>query len=245
MGLHDGHRMRIRERLEKGMLLEHELLEVLLFNGVPRLNTNDLAHRLLAQFGSIPGVMSASMSQLQQVKGIGLALAAYIYCIGLCYERFYEAKMKPQVRLKEYVPDEFSSYVKEAYADTDREVLDLYAIDENSKIILCKRCSQDSMFKVEVMPEEISKFLTENKASGLVMVHNHPFGEAKASKEDDFMTMKCQLICSLQNVLLCDHLIYSPQGVYSYYGNGRLQKISERYSVQGVLSKAFEEEMEN
>ena len=243
MGMHDGHRMRLRERLKKGSILEHELLEVLLFNGVPRLNTNELAHRLLATFGSISEVFCASMEQLQQVEGIGESLAAYIYVAGLCYERYYEAKIQPKSRPREYETDAFLSFVKETYAETNREVFDLYALDENSRITVCKRFSQDSMFNVEVEPEEIAEFLTKNRASGLVMVHNHPFGDAKASKSDDAVTMKCQMICSFQNVLLCDHVIYSPTGLYSYYRSGRLKKMAETCSIQNMLAKAFDEEL--
>ena len=61
MSEHDGHRHRIIEKLDTGVLCEHELLEILLFNALPRRNTNDLAHRLLTAFGSIRGVFSASV----------------------------------------------------------------------------------------------------------------------------------------------------------------------------------------
>ncbi len=239
MGVHDGHRARIRERLSEGIVMEHEILEILLFNAVPRLNTNELAHRLLAAFGSIPGVFSASMQQLQEVEGIGASLAAYIHCCGLCFERCYAMKIQPRGGQRSYETESFIEYVLETYGQVDREILDLYALDETSNIVMCKRFTQDSLFNVEVSPEQISKFLTDNKVSGLVMVHNHPFGIAEPSESDDFMTMKCQLICSLQNVLLCDHVIYSPKGVYSYYRNGRLQDISARYSVNNILSTAF------
>ena len=53
MAIHDGHRQRMYEKAEKGVLAEHEWLEVLLFNAIPRRNTNDIAHALIAQFGSV------------------------------------------------------------------------------------------------------------------------------------------------------------------------------------------------
>ena len=71
MSEHDGHRHRIIEKLDTGVLCEHELLEILLFNALPRRNTNDLAHRLLTAFGSIRGVFSASVEQLKLVDGVG------------------------------------------------------------------------------------------------------------------------------------------------------------------------------
>lgn len=241
MGVHDGHRARMREKLKNGTrLLDHEVLEVFLFNAVPRMNTNELAHRLIAEFGSLAGVFCATMEQLCEVEGVGDSLAAYIYTAGQCYEKFFEMKMKPHLELHTYTTDSFIDYVQKAYVTVDREVFDLYAIGENSNIMLCKRFSQDSLFNVEVSPEEISKFIMQNQVSGIVMVHNHPLGDATPSESDDQMTMKCQLMCSLQNVLLCDHVIYAKDGVYSYYKSGFLKKISERYSVKGVLSNGLE-----
>ena len=53
VGEHEGHRKRIIQKLETGALLDHELLEIMLFSMLPRRNTNDIAHRLLQKFGSI------------------------------------------------------------------------------------------------------------------------------------------------------------------------------------------------
>ena len=66
---HYGHRQRIYDKFQNdGMLHEHELLEMLLFNAIPQKNTNDLAHRLLAEFKSIRGVFDASIEELQKVN---------------------------------------------------------------------------------------------------------------------------------------------------------------------------------
>ena len=184
------------------------------------------------------------LEQLCQVDGVGESLAAYIYTAGRCYEKFYQLRMTPDVRIHEYNTDSFVEYVREAYANVDREVFDLYAINDNSEIIMCKRFSQDSLFHVRVSPEEIGDFIMKNHAIGLVMVHNHPLGDPKPSESDNDVTMKCQLMCSLHNTLLCDHVIYAPNGVFSYYQHGLLKKISEQYSVQNVLSRKLHWEEE-
>ena len=68
MSEHSGHRHRLIQKLDSGSLCEHEYLEMLLFNAVPRRNTNDIAHRLLARFGNIRDVLGAPLEQLQQVE---------------------------------------------------------------------------------------------------------------------------------------------------------------------------------
>ena len=64
-------------RLEKNeeSLEEHELLEIMLFNAVPRKNTNPAAHELIRAFGSLEGVLRASFEQLRTVNGIGAETA--------------------------------------------------------------------------------------------------------------------------------------------------------------------------
>ncbi|MBR2647117.1 MAG: hypothetical protein IKD47_06145 [Clostridia bacterium] len=230
---HEGHRKRIIQKLESGALQQHELLEVLLFNAVPRRNTNDLAHRLLAEFGTIKGIFSASMQQLQRVAGVGENVAAYLYCVGRFIDDFLA--LEEEVYPKTFDRDSFLPFVKRAYAALKREVVDAYLLDHDGNIFMRKRFENDSMYSVKFAPEELARVLSLGEPAGLVLVHNHPFGKADSSETDDAMTTNCQLICSMQNVLLCDHVIYAPDGVYSYYLSGKLKKISEKYSIKKVF----------
>ena len=73
MGTHDGHRSRMRSRfIETGLnsFEDHEVLELLLFYGQPRKNTNETAHALLNRFGSLHQVFNASIADLQEVEGV-------------------------------------------------------------------------------------------------------------------------------------------------------------------------------
>ena len=81
MGIHDGHRERLRSRfIEHGLDNFNELnaLELLLFYAIPRRDTNGIAHALLDRFGSLSAVFSASQEELQDVEGIGENAAALI-----------------------------------------------------------------------------------------------------------------------------------------------------------------------
>ena len=74
MGVHDGHRERVRRRfLENGLsgFADHEALELLLYYAIPQGNVNPLAHALMDRFGSLSAVLSAPVELLTEVKGSG------------------------------------------------------------------------------------------------------------------------------------------------------------------------------
>ena len=81
MGLHDGHRQRKRQQfLSHGpeSMADHELLELALFYAIPRRDTNETAHRLLDQYGSLDRVLSAPEQELEKVEGVGQGAAVLL-----------------------------------------------------------------------------------------------------------------------------------------------------------------------
>ncbi|MBQ7948270.1 MAG: RadC family protein [Clostridia bacterium] len=235
MSLHDGHRKRMYEKMTQGVLAEHEWLEVLLYNAQPRKNTNEIAHYLLNKFRSIEGVFDASMEDLQSVPGVGLHIASYLKCLGHFYALY--RPQKEETFEGRFSSNAFLPFVKRTYQSILYEVVDLYLLDADGRVMKKQGFSIDSICTVRILPEAVTEFLLTKDAIGVVMVHNHPVGEAVSSEKDDTMTKNLQMLCSMHNRLLCDHIIYAPNGVYSYYLSGKLQEISENYSISKVLGE--------
>ena len=62
--MHEGHRQRMLQRLKNAQdLQDHELLEILLYNAVPRKNTNPTAHELLSAFPSLSEMFRAGFEE--------------------------------------------------------------------------------------------------------------------------------------------------------------------------------------
>ena len=225
MGEHDGHRQRLLSKLGKQKLCEHEYLEVLLYSALPRRNTNDLSHRLLAEFGGLTGVLSASKERLESVDGIGKNAAAHIFCVGevvrACVSK--EVAMLP----KKFDHQSFVSYVKEQYVGIGSELLDMYFIDVNGEIFKRKTLSEGTAFCVSLSSAEFAEICLGEQISGIVLVHTHPLGTATPSEADDEATRNCRRLCQTNGVLFCDHVIYGRNGVYSYYLSGRLQRCGD------------------
>ena len=78
--IHAEHRARMREKYlqMRDAMPDHEILELLLFNVIPRRNTNPIAHALLNRFGSLDEVFRASIPQLTSVEGVGEKTAMFL-----------------------------------------------------------------------------------------------------------------------------------------------------------------------
>lgn len=234
--MHEGHRKRMLERLKnaEGSLQPHELLEILLFNAVPRKNTNEIAHRLLTSFGNLAEIFRADMKRLMTVKGVGEETAAYLRIIG----RFMEqANLTDTERPSAYNFERFSKYLMDSYANLAQEIIVLFSVDNNGNLDFRREFTSGEAEKVELSPKEITKFIAECNPKAIIVVHNHLVKNSNPSPEDDKFTETVQLFCDLNGVILRDHLIVCPNGVYSYYLTRRLEGIKARFSAKNILEQ--------
>ncbi|MBQ9118279.1 MAG: hypothetical protein IJY11_03650 [Clostridia bacterium] len=231
---HSGHRQRLIKKLERENLFEHELLELLLFYVFKRRNTNDLAHRLLAEFGSIRKILLTDPQRLQEVEGIGEQAALFLHVLGLCVIGTPQSHEERSASIWEsYDAEAFIGHVRDHYENLEREVLDFYLLDGKGEVCSRRRFLGDEQ-GVSLEPTVFTEMILQNLPSGIIAVHNHPSGNLTPSIKDNEMTRICQLVCSFHNVLLCDHVIVTKSGMYSYYSAGEMKRIFEQYSINKV-----------
>ena len=91
MSIHDGHRQRLKDRFRREGLDNFDelyVLELLLFYCIPRADTNPIAQRLIAHFGSLPAVLEASPQELEKVEGIGKNASTFLSLV-MQVDRYY------------------------------------------------------------------------------------------------------------------------------------------------------------
>ena len=231
--MHEGHRQRMLERLERAdALQDHELLEILLFNAVPRKNTNPLAHELLSVFGSLEGVFGASFEELLEVNGIGRETAAYLKCIAALLPRMAKSSEEPP---KLFNVRTFSAFLTKRMSGLDAEVIEPYCVDVNERIRASRRIALGTASTARAEPEEVSRFLAAHRPAGLVAAHNHPSAPAHPSPDDDRFTAQLEMLCAMNNVRLYDHIIVGQGGVYSYFLVGRLEEIRKNFNLSALF----------
>ena len=244
--MHEGHRQRMYEKLKSGdNLYEHELLEILLFNAYARTNTNPIAHALLKTFGSIQGVLDADVEALCTVEGVGKSVALYLKCIGECMKRKDALNSSGSIVLKNYA--DFKKFTASRLGGIRSEVLEIYCISKNGGVKSVFSYTTDERSRVEVKTETVARVLATEKPYGLLVAHNHLSGDCKPSENDDKFTMKVQLMCSMNNVILFDHCIYaSDKNIYSYFATGEIDKIKANYSYDKLVENRIKlDKMQN
>ncbi len=93
--LHKGHRKRLMDTfIAGGRLTEIQALELLLFYCIPRVDTNELSHRLLNRFGGIFEVLNADVDEIAEIPGMGISSAKKLHYIGYLISGFSEEKRK-------------------------------------------------------------------------------------------------------------------------------------------------------
>lgn len=209
MGVHDGHRGRLRGKfLENGLSGFDDIttLELVLFYSVPRQDTNPIAHRLLDRFGSLSGVLNASQEELYDA---GLSDST-VALLKLMPEVVKKSAQKEKRSVKRITSPELASeyLIPKFMFDRDEKAL-LLCLDSNKKIIRCDEIARGVVNTVDLNVRLIAEKALQSKASSVILSHNHPDGSLTPSADDISTTQQLSKSLSLIGIQLDDHLIIS------------------------------------
>ena len=205
---HAGHRQRMRNRfLTSGLdgFAPHEVLEFLLFHTHPRCNTNDIAHRLIETFGSLPGVLEASYDELIKVEGINEISAAFITFLPELFRRY--SRDKEEIRDTYNSIEKLQRYCRSLFVGATVEQVYMLLFDNSMHILDCTLLAHGTVNSVPVMTRKIAEKALEKHASYVVISHNHPNGLPLPSKTDMEMTDNIKAALALFQIPLLEHIL--------------------------------------
>lgn len=232
--VNDGHRQRLRERmLQEGLqgFKDHELLELLLFQSVPRKDTNKLAHTLISSFGSLHNVLNAQAEELMLVRGVSQVTACNLAMLKEVWRR-YKREEKEKIDLSDV--KQIMSFARMLVAESYSERLVVVYVDRGTKYLFSEEYAANAdTHSVHVDIKRVVSGAVRLKASGIMLFHCHIEGDCKPSNSDMRYTRKLIYALSGVEVVLLEHLIFCPNGdYYSFYQNGMLDKIADDYTTK-------------
>ena len=220
---HAGHRGRLRERFLKGgadALADYELLELLLFQAMPRRDTKPLSKRLIARFKSFAGVIAAEPKALKEVAGVGDGVVAALKTVEAAALRLSREEVMDQPVLSSW--NKLLAYCRASMARLPNEQFRVLFLDRRNALIGDEPQQKGTVDHTPVYPREVVKRALELGATAIIMVHNHPSGDPTPSKADIQMTREVRDAAGKLGIVLHDHLIMARAGHASFKELGLL-----------------------
>ncbi|MBF9034026.1 DNA repair protein RadC [Rhodobacterales bacterium HKCCE2091] len=216
-----GHRERLRTRFLSGghkAMPDYEILELLLFNAIPKIDVKPLAKRLLDAFGDLNGVVAASEHRLCQIEGA----TPRVYLQLRIVEAFAHRMAQAQVMNREVVSswDALISYCRTAMAHRETEQFRILFLDRKNVLIADEEQAKGTVDHVPVYPREVVKRALELSASALILVHNHPSGDPTPSPQDIEITSRIVEACGIVDITVHDHVIVGKAAEVSFRSEG-------------------------
>jgi DNA repair protein RadC len=218
MGVHDGHRARVRQRvLEEGIahLPVHNVLEILLFFSRPRGDTNELAHRILDRYhGDLAAVCDAPYEDLLSVEGVGENTAFLLKLLPQLSAYYRMARIRDGLALN--CDDAIREYFIPMFYGKHNEELHIVCLDTALRPISEMTVSEGSLTAAPLNIRRIVEAAINSHAAAVVMAHNHPSGTPYPSRNDVVATQKVKDALELVDVVLVDHIIVAEEGLCSF-----------------------------
>jgi DNA repair protein RadC len=219
--LHDGHRERLRQRfLSEGLegFAEHNVLELLLHYAMPRRDTNPLAHGLIEHFGSLSGVLDASVEELCKVQGVGVHTASMLALMPPLFKRYQLSGQKSE-RCIDTV-EKAGAYLIPQFIGAKSEVVFLLCLDAKGKLLGCRQLFEGSVNAAQIGTRKVVETALTLRASSVILAHNHLSGVALPSKEDEATTLTLRSALAAVGVTLADHIIVADNDFVSLAQSG-------------------------
>jgi len=220
---HEGHRDRFRAKyLANGLdgFHDHEVLELLLYYCYPRGDTNERAHKMLNEFGSLPNLFEADVETLMERLNCTENVAVMLNLVPALANRYFRSKWSRKVVLNtvrsagEYAIDLFVGHTMERFY--------VLSLDSQRRLNNTTLISKGTVDEAAVYPREVIKVAIQDKVTGVILAHNHPGGSMRPSRAD--MEVTRQIVDGLQfiGVEVLDHIIVAGDTYYSFAARGQL-----------------------
>src|ERR1700712_375640 len=214
-----GHRERLRNRYRENgdtALADYEMLELLLFRLIPRRDTKPIAKALIERFGTLAGVMGAPIALLQEINGIGEAVALDLKLIASVAQRMLKSEIKGKQVLASW--SAVIDYCHSAMAYESREQFRILFLDKRNTLIADEVQGRGTIDHTPVYPREVIKRALELSATAIILVHNHPSGDPTPSRADIDMTKMIIDTAKPLGITVHDHIIIGKDGHASLKG---------------------------
>lgn len=220
-----GHRRRLRERVARSglaSLAEYEIIELLLTLALPRADVKPLAKVLLGQFGSLRGILDASVEDLAVVRGVGPAVSATFRLIREVASVYLQQQAEDHDCL--HHEEALFAFWRSRIGGLPHEVFEVAYLDSGYRLLHdgVEQLERGINDRAAVYPRAVMEAALRRRAAAVVFAHNHPSGQVEPSEHDRALTRVLVSAAETLQIRVVDHLVVSASEVFSFRRAGLL-----------------------
>ena len=217
--------LRPYERLEAygpETLSDTELISILLKSGNRKRNAVEVAQDVLARSEGLYGLGALSVQALTEISGVGFAKAVTLLAAFELGRRISKGDVGKKTRIGS-IEQLASLYSGEMHLP--QEHFKVVLLDRKWQILKDATVSVGTVDRAIVHPREVFSPAVVNRASGVVVMHNHPSGDCTPSREDRETTRRLAEAGKILGIVLADHIIYGKDQYYSFFLEGDMEEL--------------------
>jgi len=193
---------------------DYELLELFLFNSIPRRDVKPVAKDLLKTFGNFGEVCAAPLHRLTEIKGIGEKTALDLKLLHAASVRMGRESVLGRPILSSWTA--LLDYCRSAMQFEPIEQFRVLFLDRKNRLIADEVLGRGTIDRAPVYPREIIKRALTLESTAIILAHNHPSGDPTPSQSDITMTNEVIAAAKAISVVVHDHLIIGRENVVSF-----------------------------
>lgn len=209
-----------------------ELLAIFLRVGVKGKTAIGLAQELLSRFGSLRGLYTAPIEELEDVVGVGRAKIAQLKAVTELSKRYLAERFENRPYVESSA--DILKLLCQEMRDLDQEIFKVLLLNGQNHVLRIVEVAKGTLTTARIYPREVVKVALRHSAAALVFVHNHPSGAAQPSEDDKKITRNLVFACRPMGVKVHDHIIIGDDDNFSFADAGLIEQYDSDFDARNV-----------
>ena len=203
-----------------GSLSDSELVALFIGSGYKGCDSLSLAHEILKTTNGLSGLMSLSLQDIMEIKGIKLAKATQLLASMEIAKRISWQKAVNEDVIKN--PELLVNWLKLHIGKLEQEYMVVIFLDTRNHIIGYSDLFKGGVNSVQIHVREIFMQAMKARSAKIIVAHNHPSQDCSPSGNDDRITRDIFNAGIIMGIPLMDHIVISADSYFSYKKEHRI-----------------------